>query len=115
MSLIKQIGPDFRAFGFTHDRRTYEVFRGGSGPAVLVQHEIPGLHPGVIDFRPSAHRRWVHRVRAPSSGGCGHSQRRPTFVKLTTATIPPPALDDEAGMIPLPVWLWISDLRAPDS
>ncbi len=50
MSLSTQIGPEFRAFDFTHDRRTYEVFRGGSGPAVLVLHEIPGLHPGVIDF-----------------------------------------------------------------
>jgi dienelactone hydrolase len=50
MSRRRQIGPDFRAFDFTHDGRTYEVFRGGSGPAVLVLHEIPGLHPGVIDF-----------------------------------------------------------------
>ena len=50
MSLSKQIGPEFQEFDFTHDRRTYEVFRGGSGPAVLVLHEIPGLHPGVIDF-----------------------------------------------------------------
>jgi dienelactone hydrolase len=50
MSLGKQIGPEFQAFDFTHARGTYEVFRGGSGPAVLVLHEIPGLHPGVIDF-----------------------------------------------------------------
>ena len=50
MSLSKPIGPEFRAFDFTHDRRTYEVFKGGSGPAVLVLHEVPGLHPGVIDF-----------------------------------------------------------------
>jgi dienelactone hydrolase len=50
MSLGKQIGPEFQAFDFTHGRRTYEVFRGGSGPAILVLHEIPGLHPGVIDF-----------------------------------------------------------------
>jgi dienelactone hydrolase len=50
MSFSMQIGPEFQAFDFTHDRRTYEVFRGGSGPAVLVLHEIPGLHPGVIDF-----------------------------------------------------------------
>jgi hypothetical protein len=27
MSLSKQIGPEFRAFEFTHDRRRYEVFR----------------------------------------------------------------------------------------
>ncbi len=50
MSLSNQIGPEFRAFDFTYDQRTHEVFRGGSGPAVLVLHEIPGLHPGVIDF-----------------------------------------------------------------
>jgi Dienelactone hydrolase and related enzymes len=50
MSLSRQIGPEFEAFDFTHDGRTYEVFRGGSGPAVLMLHEIPGLHQGVIDF-----------------------------------------------------------------
>jgi len=50
MTRTTQIGPDFKSFDFTHDRRTYEVFRAGSGPAVLVLHEIPGLHPGVIDF-----------------------------------------------------------------
>jgi dienelactone hydrolase len=50
MSLSRQLGPEFEAFDFTHDGRTYEVFRGGSGPAVLVLHEIPGLHPGVVDF-----------------------------------------------------------------
>jgi dienelactone hydrolase len=27
-----------------------QVWRGGSGPAVIVIHEIPGLHPGVMDF-----------------------------------------------------------------
>ncbi len=26
------------------------VWRGGSGPAVVVIHEVPGLHPGVVDF-----------------------------------------------------------------
>jgi dienelactone hydrolase len=50
MSPSKQIWPEFQAFVFTHDGRTYEVFRGGCGPAVLVLHEIPGLHQGVIDF-----------------------------------------------------------------
>ena len=50
MSLSNQIGPEFQASDFTHDRLTYEVFRGGAGPAILVLHEIPGLHPGVIDF-----------------------------------------------------------------
>jgi dienelactone hydrolase len=35
---------------FTHDDTTHQVFRGGTGPAVVVIHEVPGLHPGVIDF-----------------------------------------------------------------
>ncbi len=35
---------------FTHDGFTHRVFRTGSGPAVIVIHEAPGLHPGVIEF-----------------------------------------------------------------
>jgi len=35
---------------FTHEGRTHGVFRAGSGPAVVVIHEVPGLHPGVIEF-----------------------------------------------------------------
>jgi dienelactone hydrolase len=35
---------------FTHDGFTHAVFRTGSGPAVIVIHEAPGLHPGVIAF-----------------------------------------------------------------
>jgi len=35
----------FSACGFTHD-----VYRRGRGPAVVIIHEIPGLHPLVIRF-----------------------------------------------------------------
>ncbi|GLZ35107.1 dienelactone hydrolase [Lentzea sp. NBRC 105346] len=31
--------------GYTHD-----VYRAGTGPAVLVLHEMPGIHPGVVEF-----------------------------------------------------------------
>ena len=34
----------------TYESATYPVFRGGAGPAVIVIHEIPNLHPGVIAF-----------------------------------------------------------------
>lgn len=34
----------------THAGLTHDVYQGGSGPAVVVIHEIPGLHPGVIHF-----------------------------------------------------------------
>lgn len=37
-------------FDATYDGATYPVFRGGAGPAVIVIHEIPNLHPGVIAF-----------------------------------------------------------------
>jgi dienelactone hydrolase len=33
-----------------HAGRTHDVFRAGSGPGVIVVHEMPGLHPGVVDF-----------------------------------------------------------------
>lgn len=34
----------------THDGRTYPTYRQGSGPGVIVIHEIPGLTEGVIGF-----------------------------------------------------------------
>ena len=41
---------DYSKFDFTHDGRTYPVYRRGSGPAVIIMHEMPGLHPLVIQF-----------------------------------------------------------------
>jgi len=35
---------------FTHDGSTREVFRAGSGPAVIVIHEAPGITPEVVGF-----------------------------------------------------------------
>ena len=40
----------FERFAFTDDGTTRDVYRAGSGPAVIVIHEIPGLHPEVIAF-----------------------------------------------------------------
>lgn len=40
----------YSKFDFTHGGRTYPVYRRGSGPAVIVIHEMPGLHPLVIRF-----------------------------------------------------------------
>jgi dienelactone hydrolase len=40
----------FDAFDHTRDGTTRRVFRGGAGPAVIVIHEVPGLHPEVIEF-----------------------------------------------------------------
>ena len=41
---------DYAKFTFTNGPWTRPVYRRGSGPAVIVIHEIPGLHPLVIRF-----------------------------------------------------------------
>lgn len=41
---------DYTTFDFTHEGRTFPVYRRGSGPAVIVMHEMPGLHPLVVRF-----------------------------------------------------------------
>jgi hypothetical protein len=35
---------------FIHQGRTHQVYRAGAGPAVIVIHEIPGIHPGMVSF-----------------------------------------------------------------
>lgn len=40
----------FERFEFDDGRWTREVYKIGSGPAVIVIHEAPGLHPGVLAF-----------------------------------------------------------------
>lgn len=37
-------------FAFTDGPWTRQVYRKGSGPAVIVMHEMPGLHPQVVRF-----------------------------------------------------------------
>ncbi|MEY2472423.1 MAG: hypothetical protein QOK28_1752 [Actinomycetota bacterium] len=41
---------DFERTTFTHDGKTRDVFRKGTGPAVIVMAEIPGITPKVADF-----------------------------------------------------------------
>ena len=40
----------FEVYDATYEDKTRTVFRAGRGPAVIVMHEIPNLHPGVVDF-----------------------------------------------------------------
>jgi dienelactone hydrolase len=40
----------FEQVPFTHQGRSHPVYRAGAGPAVIVIHEIPGIHPGIISF-----------------------------------------------------------------
>ncbi len=41
---------DYALFDFDNGRWTRPVYRRGSGPAVIVIHEMPGLHPLVVRF-----------------------------------------------------------------
>ncbi len=41
---------DFQTLAFTHAGATRTVYRKGSGPAVLVMHEVPGITPEVARF-----------------------------------------------------------------
>jgi dienelactone hydrolase len=41
---------DYKPFAFDNGRWTRTVYRRGTGPAVIVIHEMPGLHPLVIRF-----------------------------------------------------------------
>ena len=40
----------FERTSFRHDGLERDVYRRGTGPAVIVMHEVPGLHPGVVSF-----------------------------------------------------------------
>jgi dienelactone hydrolase len=40
----------FSRFEFADSGKSRPVWRIGQGPAVIVIHEVPGLHPGVLDF-----------------------------------------------------------------
>jgi dienelactone hydrolase len=41
---------DYTRFDFDNGRWTRPVFRRGAGPAVIIIHEMPGLHPLVVRF-----------------------------------------------------------------
>ena len=41
---------DYTCFDFDDGRWTRPVYRRGSGPAVIIIHEMPGLHPVVVRF-----------------------------------------------------------------
>lgn len=41
---------DFSEFSFTHNSITHPVYFKGTGAAVVVMHELPGLNPDCLDF-----------------------------------------------------------------
>lgn len=40
----------FECIQLAFEDRLYDVYRAGSGPGVVVIHDMPGLHPGVVEF-----------------------------------------------------------------
>ncbi len=59
---------DFTERSFTHDGTTRLVFGAGTGPAVIVIHEMPGITPPVADFARRV-RNVGFSVRMPSLFG----------------------------------------------
>ena len=68
---------------FEHDGVERTVYSAGTGPAVIVIHEMPGLHPGVIDFARRVVDRGFH-VRMPSLFG---TPGKPVGVAYTIRSI----------------------------
>ncbi len=65
---MNDVLPGFTESTFTHDGYSRQVFRAGTGPAVIVMHEVPGVTPQVAAFA----QRVVDRgysVRMPSLFG----------------------------------------------
>ena len=58
----------FTESAFAHEGVTRPVYSAGTGPAVIVIAEMPGLHPGVIDFGRRVVERGFH-VRMPALFG----------------------------------------------
>jgi dienelactone hydrolase len=97
---------------FTHDGLSRSVFSGGTGPAVIVIHEIPGLHPGVVAFA----RRVVDAgfsVRMPSLFG---TPGRPVSAGYAVRTLAGACVAREFTTLALnrtsPVIRWLRHLAA---
>lgn len=67
----------FEATTFAHGGRSHQVFCAGSGPAVVVVHEVPGIHPGVLHFArrliAAGYRvyPWLRALAARAHAECG--------------------------------------------
>src|SRR3954468_2240764 len=46
----EEVLKDYDKFEFTDGPWTRSVYRRGSGPSVIIIHEVPGLHPLVVRF-----------------------------------------------------------------
>lgn len=72
----------FTETSFTHDGTTRSVFSAGTGPAVIVIHEMPGITPPVADFARRVVDAGFH-VRMPSLFGEPGRPMSPGYVLRT--------------------------------
>ncbi len=97
---------------FAHDGYERAVYAAGEGPAVIVIHEMPGLHPGVIDFGRRVVDRGFH-VRMPSLFG---TPGKPFGVAYTIRSLVPGCMAREFATWALnrtsPVTGWLRALAA---
>ncbi len=64
--------PGFELTRFEYEGKIRGVYRAGSGPAVIVIHEMPGLHPAVTEF---GQRSWTP-ASPPSCPRCSAARVR---------------------------------------
>jgi dienelactone hydrolase len=72
---------DFAETPFTHDGKTRPVFTLGSGPAVVILHEIPGFTPDVADFGRRVAERKMTAVIPLLCGEAGRSSSTGYFIR----------------------------------
>jgi dienelactone hydrolase len=92
----------FTESSFAHDGVTRPVFSAGTGPAVIVIAEMPGLHPGVIDFGRRVVERGFH-VRMPSLFG---TPGRPVSTRYVLSSI-------TSGCVSRDFTTWALDRTSP--
>lgn len=73
---------DFASFTFTHEGITHDVFTKGTGPAVVVMAEIPGITPKVADFARRVVDRGMTVYMPDLFGVAGREVRNAEVLKL---------------------------------
>lgn len=101
---------DFTRSSFTFDGKTRDVFRKGSGPAVIVIAEMPGITPRVADFARRVADLGCTAIMPNLFGEPGAAPGLTTYAKA----IVPACISREfrafAGKVTTPVSLWLREL-----
>jgi dienelactone hydrolase len=101
---------DFERSDFSHGGKTRTVFRTGSGPAVIVLSEMPGITPAVADFARRVAGLGCTAVLPHLFGEPGADISVPLFLK----TMPPLCVSREFGALvagkTAPVTQWLRAL-----